>query len=346
VRPLCAKLLALLALTLGFAVPRVAEAEAPRVLLVRPPDAAKEVSAALVRVQGELVADGFEVVSLEAAPGATSAMAMEQAEAGWTSTTVGLFLSADGKSAELWVVDRLTNKTVVRRVATGDESESMLPEVLALKAVELLRASLLELVVERNAAKTPKASRAAEERASDWAARPLASVHKWAIETGAAAIWSPREVDAAFESVARGRFALHEKFHVRVSFAGLGTHPQVSGTGGSAQLDQWYALAEGLFMPLPTLVARPVVSLGVGTFHTSVKGEAAFPYNGLQTSRWAFAADVGVGLGIRLASRLELSAEGHALWLAPKQVLRFVSDDGPHVGAPSVVGSLTLVGWL
>jgi hypothetical protein len=222
----------------------------------------------------------------------------------------------------------------------------MLPEVLALKAVELLRASLLELVVERNAAKTPKASRAAEERASDWAARPLASVHKWAIETGAAAIWSPREVDAAFESVARGRFALHEKFHVRVSFAGLGTHPQVSGTGGSAQLDQWYALAEGLFMPLPTLVARPVVSLGVGTFHTSVKGEAAFPYNGLQTSRWAFAADVGVGLGIRLASRLELSAEGHALWLAPKQVLRFVSDDGPHVGAPSVVGSLTLVGWL
>jgi hypothetical protein len=346
VKPLRARLLALLALTFGLAVPRVAAAEAPRVLLVRPLDAAKAVSAALVRVQGELVTDGFEVVSLEAAPGATSAMAMEQAEARWTSTTVGLFLDADGKSAELWVVDRLTNKAVVRRVATGDESENVLPEVLALKAVELLRASLLELVVERNTAAKPKGSPTAKQRASEWAARPLASVPHWAIETGAAAIWSPGEVDAAFESVARGRFAVHEKLHVRISFAGLGTRAQVHGTGGSAQVDQWYGLAEGLFMPLPKLVARPVVSLGVGTFHASAKGEAAFPYQALQTSRWAFATDVGVGLGIRLASRLELSAEGHALWLAPKPVLRFVNDDGPHVGAPSVVGSLTLLGWL
>ena len=344
-RALRRKFLAILAVTLGLIVPRVAAAEAPRVLLVRPPAAAKEVSAALVRVQGELVADGFEVVSLEAAPGATSAMAMEQAEARWSSTTVGLFLSADGKSAELWVVDRLTNKTVVRRVATGDESENTLPEVLALKAVELLRASLLELVVERNAAATPKASRGAE-RASEWAARPLASAPKWAIETGAAIIWSPGEVDAAFESVARGRFAAHEKLQVRVSFTGLGTRPQVRGTGGSAQVEQWYGLVEGLFIPLPKLAARPLASLGLGTFHTSVKGEAAFPYQGLQTSRWAFAADVGVGLAIRVASRLELSAEGHALWLAPKQVLRFVGDDGPHVGEPSVVGSLTLLGWL
>ncbi|HEX3777923.1 MAG TPA: hypothetical protein VHV51_25820 [Polyangiaceae bacterium] len=344
--PLRTTLLVLFASMFGLLVPRVAAAQAPRVLLVRPPGAAKEVSAALVRVQGELVADGFEVVSLEAAPGATSAMAMEQAEARSASTTVGLFLSADGKSAELWVVDRLTNKTVVRRVSTTDESENRLPEVLALKAVELLRASLLELVVERNAAATPKTSRAAEQHASEWAARPLVSVPHWAIETGAAAIWSPREIDAAFVSVARGRFAIHEQAQVRVSFAGLGTRPQVRGTGGSAQLQQWYGVAEGLFTPLPKLLAHPVVSIGAGMFHSSVKGEAAFPYQALQSSGWAFAADVGVGLGIRLASRLELSTEAHAMWLTPKPVLRFAGDDGPHIGEPSVVGSLTLIGWL
>jgi hypothetical protein len=346
VRLPCAQLLALLALTFGLAVPRAAVAEAPRVLLVRPSTAPREVSAALVRIQGELVADGFEVVSLDAEPGATSAMAMKQAEARSTSTAVGLFLSPDGKSAELWVVDRLTNKTVIRRVATGEESENTLPEVLALKAVELLRASLFELVVERNTAAAPKASRAAEQRASEWAARPLARVPQWALEAGAAAIWSPGQVDAAFESVARGRFAPIEKLQVRVSFAGLGTHPQVRGTGGSAQIEQWYGLAEGLFVPLPKLLARPIASLGVGAFHTSVKGEAAFPYRGLQTSGWAFAADVGVGVGIRLTSRLELSGEVHALWLTPRPVVRFVSDEGAHVGEPSVVGALTLLGWL
>ncbi len=341
------RLLAFLAVTLGIVVPRVADAEGPRVLLVRPTAAVKEVSAALVRVQGELVADGFEVVSLEVAPGATSASAMQQAESSSTSTTVGLFLSADGKSAELWVVDRLTNKTVVRRVATGDEAETTLPEVLALKAVELLRASLLELVVERNAAAArSKQALLAEEHASEWAARPLASVHKWALETGAAAIWSPGEVDAAFESAARVRFAAHEQLQARVSFTGLGTQPQVRGPGGSAQLNQWYGLAEGVFIPMPKLLTRPILSLGIGTFHTSIKGEAAFPYQGLQASRWAFAADAGVGVGVRLAARLELSVEAHALWLMPKPVVRFVSDDGPRVGAPGVVGSLTLVGYL
>jgi len=343
---LSAQLAALFALTLGLAAPRTAAAEGPRVLLVRPPSAPKEVNAALVRMQGELIADGFEVVSIEAAPGATSAMAMAQAQAQSTSTAVGLFLSEDGKSAELWVVDRLTNKTVMRRVDTGDASEDALPKVLALKAVELLRASLFELVVARKGPVTPKASHAAEQRASEWAVRPLARVPQWALEAGAAAIWSPGQVDAAFESVARGRFAPRENLHVRVSFAGLGTHAQVRGTGGSGQLEQWYGLAEGLYLPWPKLVARPIVSLGVGAFHTSVKGEAAFPYRGVQTSDWAFVADAGVGLGVRLASRLELSAEVHALWLTPRPVLRFVGDDGPHLGDPTLVGSLTLLGWL
>ncbi|HEY3594962.1 MAG TPA: hypothetical protein VGL13_13855, partial [Polyangiaceae bacterium] len=146
-----ARLTCALTLAFGLCCAVAARADGLRVLLVSPPGAAREVNAALVRVQGELVADGFEVVTAESAPGATSEAAMSQAESG-SSTTVGLFLSPDGSNAELWVVDHLTNKTVVRHVVTADESKKLLPEVLALKTVELLRASLLELVVERNTA--------------------------------------------------------------------------------------------------------------------------------------------------------------------------------------------------
>jgi hypothetical protein len=347
VSKVCVKLVAAFALTFGHAIPCRAAADAPQVLLVRPPAAAHEVSAALVRVQGELVADGFEVVSLEAAPGATSEMAMDQAESQSTSTTVGLFLSADGKSAELWVVDRLTNKTVVRRVATGGESQNLLPEVLALKAVELLRASLLELVVERNAAAAnPPVSRVAAQHASDWAARPLVSVPKWGIETGAAAIWSPGQIDVAFESLVRARFALLESLQIRLSFAGLGTRPQVGGTGGTAQIAEWWGLADGVFLPFPKLIVRPIASLALGTFHTTVKGEASFPYRGVDASQWALAADAGVGVCVRLASRLELVAEGYALLTTPEPIVRFVSDEGPHVARPAVASSLSLLGWL
>jgi hypothetical protein len=171
--------------------------------------------------------------------------------------------AAIASNAELWVVDRLTNKTVVRRVATGGDTERPSPEVLALKAVELLRASLLELMVERNAAPPPRASRIATQHASDWAARPLISAApRWAIETGAAVIWSPTQIDAAFESVARGRFAPAKDLQIKLSFVGLGTHRQVSGTGGSAFLEQWCGLAEGLFFPLPPFVIRPYLVLG------------------------------------------------------------------------------------
>ena len=325
-------------------------AEAPRVLLVRPASAAREVNTALIRVEGELAADGFEVVPIEAAPGASSATSMLQAESTATSTTVGLFLSADGTSAELWVVDKLTDKTVVRHLATQDQSENMRPEVLAVRVVELLRASLLELVVERNNA-AARASRppaqSGAQKATEWAARPLDNPESvWAIETGAAVIWNPTQVEPAFVSVARGRYALASQMQLRLSFVGLGTHPEVSGVGGKASIEQWCGLAELLFVPWRKARFSPVLSLGAGAFHTAVSGDAVLPYQGLHATQWSFAADAGLGLAFHFASRLELSLEGHALLAVPEPIVRFVSEDGAHVGRPGVIGSLSLLGWL
>ena len=328
---------------LGY--PRRADAEAPRVLLIRPPSAGPAVKAALVRVQGELVADGFAVVSVEAAEGTTSAMAMSQAEEQASATTVGLFLNADGSSAELWVVDTLTKKTVVRHVNTAGREQSALPEELAVRTVELLRASLLELAVQqKHAARNAPSPR---QRATDWAMRPLASARPlWGIETGAAMLWSPGQLDPAFLSVARGRVAVTPALHVRLSFVGLGTHPRVSGTGGSAAIAEWCGLAELLLVPFQRFALHPLFSLGAGAFHSSVNGDANAPYLGLQDAQWAFVADAGVGTALRLASRLELALEGHAQWVTPQPVVRFVTDDAAKLGQPSVVGSLSLLGWL
>ena len=338
-----ARLLAVFGLAVGLGCPRPAAAQAPRVLLMRPPNAGPEVNAALVRVQGELVADGFAVVSVEAAPGATSAMAMSQAEDQASATTVGLFLNADGSSAELWVVDTLTKKTVVRHVNTAGQARNALPEELAVRTVELLRASLLELVVERRHAAAPSTT----QRASDWAMRPLVSPRpRWGIETGAGMLWSPGQVDPAFLSVGRGRFAVTPAWHLRLSFVGLGTRPRVRGTGGSASIAEWCGLAEVLFVPFSRFALHPLFSLGAGTFHAAVNGEASAPYLGLHDSQWAFVADAGVGVALRLASRLELAVEGHAQWLAPEPVVRFVNEDGASLGRPGVAGSLSLLGWL
>ncbi|MES1175307.1 MAG: hypothetical protein ABUL62_13385 [Myxococcales bacterium] len=344
--PFFAKLVAFAAFLMLFGAAPAALAQAPRVLLIRPSGAAREVKLALVRVEGELTADGFEVVPIEAEPGASSASSMALAESGSGATTVGLFLNADGTNAELWVVDKLTDKTVVRRLATSEQSDNALPEVLAVRVVELLRASLLELVVERKRRAAPPTADGAQ-RASEWAARPLAGPpSKYAVEAGLATIWSPTQVDPAFESVARGRFALTQRWHVRVSFIGLGTRPEVSGVSGSAAITQSAGLVELLFSPLAETALHPVASFGVGSFHTTVNGTASWPYRGRRDDQWAVAADVGVGLAWRFASRLELSVEGHGLMAMPQSIVRFATTDGPHVAHPALIGALSFTGWL
>ena len=340
------KTFALGAVLVAVGVSRPAFAQAPRVLLIRPRGAAREVKVALVRVEGELAADGFEVVPIEAEPGASSASSLSQAESAAGPTTVGLFLNAEGTNAELWVVDKLTDKTVVRHLTTAEQSENALPEVLAVRVVELLRASLLELMVERKRVAARPAPRGAE-RAREWAARPVRGARpRWAVEAGIAAIWSPGQVEAAFESLVRGRFAVTDPWHVRASFIGLGTHPEVSGVGGRAAIEQWAGLVETLFSPLNGAALQPTCSLGAGVFHTSVNGEASWPYQGLRDSQWALAADAGLGLAWRFAPQLELSIEGHGLWTTPEPIVRFVTADGAHIAHPALVGSLSLTGWL
>ena len=117
-----------------------------------------------------------------------------------------------------------------------------------------------------------------------------------------------------------------KRFHVHVTVEDL------------AQSIRFYST---LFATEPT-VLKPVLTLGAGTFHTSVNGEANAPYRGLHQADWSFAADAGVGLVVHLGARLELAVEGHALWAAPEPIVRFVSEDAAHVGHPGVVGTYPL----
>jgi hypothetical protein len=325
-----------------------AAADAPRVLLVRPAEAEPPVSAALIRVRGELIADGFEVALVEAKSGMTSAAAMAEAEDDPSSATVGLFLSSDGKSAELWVVDRLTGKTVVRRVSTAEEPTDELSQILAVRAVELLRASLLELVVAQPENKrVPRASPETSRRATEWAERPLAPKRRWAIEVGPGVVFThPGRVGVGVVGVARGRMAFTRYAGARVSLGGLGTRPELSVREGTARIQQSWALGELVISPWPAWRVVPVVTLGAGVTNLAVEGDAKWPYRGMRSTGWFFGADGGAGLTFRLAPRLDLGAEAHAMLAVPEPKLRFVGREVASLGEPALVGTLTVTGWL
>jgi hypothetical protein len=342
---------------------------ATRVALVRPSPASPAVSEALTRIEGELAADGFEVVlvdpAAEAPAGAASNAAPDESGA---QASISFVVDTAARTAELRVVDRLTNKAVVRRTPIDETNASRAAEVLAVRAVELLRASLLELMIEAepppapatpapatpaHAASTPASTpREADRRqAKAWAAKalpaqPEAAPSRWSVEAGAGVLASAGGVGPAVIGVLRGRFEFANVLAVRATLAGLGTQPRVdASTGaGSANVAQDLGLVEIVLRPWPRAALRPTFSAGAGALYASVDGQASSPYVARQASEWSAVGDVGAGLELPLGDRFALALEVHALVAQPYPVVRFLDDDAARAGDPSILGTLTLAG--
>ncbi|MDC0678376.1 hypothetical protein [Sorangium atrum] len=345
-----------LALLLCAASP-AASGEPARVVLVRPGAADPSISEALIRIRGELVADGFDVEVLDAQSASAPRPTMDDAgqQAG-SAALIGLFLAPDGQAAELWVVDPRTHETLVRRIDTRGEAREHIVEVLAVRAVELLRASLLELLMSSQRAPAPAPAPAAapppskvSEQVPRQAEEPRVHASRrstWGVELGGGLLASPGGIGPALLLVARLRFAPIGPLEARLSFAGLGTAPRVVGPQGSATVQQRFGLVELAALPWPELRLRPRFSVGLGAFHVAVDGEASWPYRGVHSAQWAFAADAGAGVELGIVRRLHVVAEAHALVAHPYPVVRFVETEAARGARPALLGSLGLVGWL
>ncbi|WP_437290840.1 hypothetical protein [Sorangium sp. So ce406] len=335
-----------------------ASAEPARVVLVRPGAADPSISEALIRIRGELVADGFDVELLDAQSASAPRPTMDDAgqQAG-SAALIGLFLAPDGQAAELWVVDPQTNRTLVRRIDTRGEAREHIVEVLAVRAVELLRASLLELLMSsRRSAAPPGDAAPPASEASPHVSRPAAPSldqqsrrSMWGVELGGGLLASPGGIGPALLLVARLRVAPlgpSSPLEGRLSLAGLGTAPRVAGPQASATVQQRLGLVELAALPWPELRLRPRFSVGLGALHVAVDGEASWPYRGGHSARWAFAADAGAGVELGITRRLDVVVEAHALVAHPYPVVRFAETEAASGARPALLGSLSLVGWL
>ncbi len=250
--------------------------------------------------------------------------------------------------------NKLTDKIVVRRVNTASEPTEQLSEVLAVRAVELLRASLLEFLVvqrqrEAGGTKSPGANskpieRQAARQVTEWAARPLEEnpAPSWTIEPGLGLLMNPGQIDPELVLVARLRMPVSPTVQPRVSLIGLGTHPEVTSAVGTATLQQWYGLGEAILLPWPSLRVRPLFTLGLGAHHINVDGDANWPYQGVHSAALTFAMDAGTGVEVRMAPRVSISAEGHAAFSSPYPLLRFAGQDKSKLGHPTLMASLAL----
>jgi hypothetical protein len=247
-------------------------------------------------------------------------------------------------SVEVWVIDKVTGKSVVRQVpfqplsATGSE-------ILAIRAVELLRASFVEIALssstrsaEGKPAPSPTVLHFVEiER--------KAPPKRFAAEVGGAAGLSG-SVGPTILPILRFHWMARPWFVTQVTVAGLGNRPTVEAGVGSAQVAQEFATLGARYRVVSSKRLMPFFALSAGAIHTSVEGRANLPLQGRHVSQWSLLLDGEIGADWALQERFYLSLSLHAQVAEPYPVIRF---DGAAVavyGRPSILLALTIGAWL
>ena len=329
-------------------------ASAATVVLVKSARPSPLASEAAVRLGGELAAEGFSVRVIEVPEGADVRAALaEAAAAPEVDAVVALLSDGPGDAIELRVVDRVTGKTVIRSVPIEPESGRS-AEVLSIRALELLRASFLEIAL--GASRAPPAAAAVpppppppEVARMTRVALERGLAKTWAVEVGGCLLRSFEGVPLSMAPMVRVERALGERLLARLTLAGLGTRARVdsfAGSGVSASVAQDFGLVELGLELRPGRALRPFFSLGAGALHVTSEGQTAPPYRGATVARWSLAADAGAGARLAVSGRFEVALEVHAQLAEPYPTIRIEKEPVALSGRPTMIASLTLLAWL
>jgi hypothetical protein len=320
------------------------------VIVLEPANAAPAVLRSLARIKDELAADRYRVAVADARTATAAGSVMEQpASESDQSVVLALFGDPDSGQAELWVAARGPRRLAVRRVHVVAEVPEQMPSLLAARALELVRATSLELSfdVETTAeaspprdvqAPPPKTSAARTDLPRSGSPAPSALD----FDAGVALFSSVDGPGPAILTVGRLRWHFASPFYGRVSLMGLGTEPRIETSYGSATVSQSVGLIElgAVFRRHDSL--RPNVSLGAGALHVTAAGVGKPPYEGRDSSRWSATLDGGLGFAFGVTRSVALALELHGLVAIPHPTVTFADQQRASVGFPSLVLSAAL----
>ena len=340
-----------LLLLLVTLAPFTASAEPARqeqtVILLQPTNASIATRRSLARIRDELSADRFRVIweGSETTDGAAPVIEGPGGHAEPEAIVV-LFGDPAAGHAELRVIHRAEGRSAVRRGTVIVDDPEQMPRALASRALELLRATALELSLPRERPlSAPESARPCLEGSSAQRRCPklpppedsIASV-----EMGLALWKGIAGPPPAVTPVGRLSLRLSNFSQMRLSVAGLGSRPLVRTPYGTASVSQSMALLELALAPRGDQRLHPLLSLGAGVIHVAVAGTGVAPYEGLNARQWSAAVDAGAGVALALSSRAALSTELHAFLASPRPVVRFVDTNAATIGSPTLMFSLAL----
>jgi hypothetical protein len=323
---------------------------AARVALAQPEAPDELIAEVATRVRAELVAAQFDVVIVRLAPGADP---RDQVEAAALEprpiATLAIVRIENRPAVDVWVYDRLTNKTLVRRLDLGKRSDPETTSALAIHAVELLRASLLETRAPSKARSDSEGTaKPVPREVGDWVERaiepPRTLFEGRSIGIAGAVLHSFNGIGPAFAPAARIAWGDTNGFAWRVSIVGPAFGANLENARGTAFVRQELAMIECVYAPSHGWLA-PLLSVGAGGYHLYASGQPRDPRDRASEGHvYAGLVDVGVGLGAHIGSGAAALLDLHAFMTQP--AAHVAIGDGARdesigpTGRPSFIASL------
>jgi len=329
-----------------------ASAHAVTVVIGEPANPSGAMAETVVRVRGELLAAGFavEIVDATLPDGIASRSSLERlAEPRAADAVVALVgdSASPPTSVQVWAIDKVTGRSVMSSLPFEVRSVRS-QETLAIRAIELLRSSFLEIDLTANGRRKdstlpppPAVDRPAELEG------PASRPERIGVALGGAGVTGFDRIGSYLSPLAELCVALGARFVIVATASGFGTRPSVAAALGSAQVSQEFVTLGGVIRFRDARRVRPFLTLSAGGLHTSVEGRAADAINqGRDQATWSFLLDGGAGATVPLRDRLYVSLALHGQMAEPYPAIHFLDDVVATSAHPNLLLTLTLGAWL
>jgi hypothetical protein len=287
------------------------------------------------RLRAELEGLGIEVSLVPKQP--QEQLPRDLIDAARTADAAAAFRIVLGEGqADVWIADRVTGKVVLREMLPrGAQIDG---RVVALRAVELLRVSLLELDVRK-----PAAEDLPVRQSLPGDSALLEDLERSSLSADSSFLWSPggTSIAVGIDAAVAWRPSW---IGVRLFGGSVLAPATISSMEGTGEITTRWIGVDALVQPRrPRMAWRPRLGVGLAALSTELRGNANAPWLSDQHTVYALAPRVSADLGFALHSRLRIGLGlSYFRPLHKSQDLVIVDRSAGEYGAHIFVASLGL----
>jgi hypothetical protein len=292
---------------------------AQTIVVVRPEGSDAMLTESFSRLCGELRMYGLNVTPVDK-PGVSALDEPPTAFGGPAGVIGGVALvrGAGLATAKIWIPEKSSSKESVRITVSVDDADA--PSLLAIRAADLVRASLRE--VNGN-----KVARSEPQPGADTVAATAANApstrggSRWSIQGGAALLWEIGKLGpGGAASIGIGR-SLSSRLALSLSIQAPLLGQAYSAVGATARIRQELATLALAWRFLSRKRLTLDLFQGFGAVHMSVRGEAPSPWIAQTATGWTAASSTGAFIGVPLSAHVGVTVSMSAVLLLPRPVL-------------------------